>query len=314
MKYFLDNSSEEFYRITGYDIKSFFLQALQFEELGYPNIIISYYAGLNIIPNNKAFLSLTNLQYELKQIINLFINYKDVLIHGDFWDLLEQCENMQIYLESLSNASKYLRSAITKNNFSRAIEVDQILKQNQSLETLTKDLGYSEVDSIDTAWINLAKRNDLREEDYTFEGGNKLQVSSINNLKIEIFNIVDTISPDRLLGIDLDRVITFENDDLKVLSPIDTFKQTISILSSLKKGQNPEFPGNGISHGGIIGENKNSIFFPALFRQITQTFSNDDTIKSIEFTNISYDGDSILIDINISSRLGDIEDTQTIYI
>jgi len=272
--------------------------------------IVEYYSGEVQRPNTSSFDKLKHLLTESRRINSLIEVHKDRMNSAAFWELIELLTEVQEALNTVDNASKWLRSAITRNNFNPNVEVETVMKQFQTLEQISNVLGSN---NGDDDWYKVALRNDLREEDYTVEGGNVISSSYRNKLTINLRSVVDNISGEKVYGIDLDRKLTFENDDLRALSYRDTIFQTVEVLAGLRSGQTPEFPTDGIQVNLVSGSNRNAIPFPVLFRQFTETFQKDDTLKALKIKNIENDQDLLKIDFEVETRFGEVVPTQTTF-
>ncbi|HPI19956.1 MAG TPA: hypothetical protein PKY56_06245 [Candidatus Kapabacteria bacterium] len=293
---------DDFETMTSYPIKNFlgiFKDFIDFQEQD----VLSWYSGSTEVPNIDSFNRLNWLLLESRNLNNVFFVNRDRFITADWWELGEIIEDICIKLETISNSSKYYRSSITKNKFTNKIEVSQILRQKQTLEQLSDYVGYEDKDND---WVDVAIRNDLIEEDYTSEGGNLINIAYQSTSQVNIFDVFDNLSNENLYGKDVYRIITFENNDLKVLNYKDTMLQACGILINLKKNSNPEFPTNGIDSDIVAGSNRSNIQYPVLMRQLYNTFSNDDTISSIEIKKFERVQDSILIEIDILTKLNEI--------
>jgi hypothetical protein len=123
-------------------------------------------------------------------------------------------------------------------------------------------------------------------------------------------SVVDVIFGESVYGKDLQQKLEFENDDLKVLGYQETIKQAFNIALNLRRGDNPEFPNDGLQSSLIIGQNLNSILYPSILRQLYDTFAKDDTMKSIAITNINHNNigikDTVELDIQAETRIGEI--------
>jgi len=180
----------------------------------------------------------------------------------------------------------------------------------QTLENLSKTVGSVDVEND---WIKIALRNDLAEEDYTTEGGNVLSIAFRNKLKINIQSIVDNIDGEKIYGIDINKQITFIDDDLQALSYQDTIKQTVDVLANLRMGHTPEFPLDGVQSKLVVGSNRNSVAYPILFRQLYSTFQKDDTLKSFAVKKIENTEDILEMDFEVETRFGEVVPTKTAF-
>ena len=111
-----------------------------------------------------------------------------------------------------------------------------------------------------------------------------------------------------MYGLDLDQVLAFENNDLATLSYRDTITQQTGILVGLTKGSVPEFPQDGITP--IAGNNRNAVQYPVILRQQAAVFAKDDRYKSISVSSFTVDVESIIIDLQITTKLNDVLNEQ----
>ncbi len=299
----------EFQSLTKYPIIEYFQNIDSFFKKDQQNII-SYYSGNIDILNASSFSNLKSSIDETQNLFSIFSLNKNILSNYKWWLLIDQIEQVDTALLMIDNCSKWLRSTISKGNFNPNPEVDIPFNQGQTLESIERDtLGSNDWQN---SWTQLALKNNLREEDYTSQGGFLIKANfnyALNNFKISA--IVDNPVDDRVLGLDIAKKIQFTTvdgiDDLLILSPRETFVQNISILVNLRKGDNPEFYDQGINPKLIVGSNVNSITYPVLFRQLSSLFRDDDTIKSFTIITINRLSDSVNIEFEVTSRLDDVE-------
>lgn len=299
-----DNILVEFKKITRYNIREYFQKFVDFLEVDQSKII-SYYRGESKNINTKAFDNLKKLISETKKIIELIEYNQTQFVNYQWWLFVEQIEDNLNTLETIEQSPKWLRSVSNNINFSTNPEIEVILSQNETLEQLSrKRIG---MDDWDNQWREIATRNDLKEEDYTPNGGNLLKVSFESTFSIEVLTVVDLLDGVNIYGKDIYKKLTFVDNDLKVLEPIQTFLQAVEILINLKKGNNPEFPEQGYNERLVVGSNVNFLNFPTLIRQLSSTFKTDDTISSMTVLDFKRDQDAVFIDYEVKGRLGDVE-------
>lgn len=295
-----------FYKVTKYNISDFFSKFKDFTDNYYSNYI-GYYRGISKL-DPIATTKLNELINDSSIIEGLFFINKDSLSNDlDFWDLYESFNDCVVKIQTIKNTPKWTRSSYI-GSFDKDIQVDYILKQNQSLEDLSSQLGFNDPEND---WVNLAIKNDLKEVDYSAEGGNLLKVSFSVNNNINTTSVVDVMIGDALVGKDLLSKLTFLNDDLHYLTPKETIQQASEILLSIQTGSVPEFPRDGI-YSNLIGTNIKAFQYPSIFRQIIAIFKKDDTFKEVQILNIQYEQDNVVISLKIVSKLNDII-TQNLY-
>ena len=278
---------EEFEHVTRFNLTSYLSSYVTLINSHRRNIL-DYYSGRVSEPNEPSFRALNKLLKQSRDLNDLIDIHNNRLRSGSFWELCELLSNIFTTLLTIENSSKWLRSAITKNNFSPTVETTYVSTDR------------------DKDWIRIALRNDLSEEGYNHTGGNNLQITGQNTLTLRLFSVVDNISGKKVYGLDIDRKLTYLDDDLKALSYEETIKQAFEILCTLKQGSTPEFPQNGIQGNLTQGTNINSVSYPVIFRQIYQTFQQDDTFKALSITKIETKQDALFVSLNAETRLSDI--------
>lgn len=299
------NILDEYNSITGFDIVGFYKSFADFMQLDY-NYLIEYYSGKTTILNSQSFDNLTALLKKNKDLFSSFTQNKNRLNNLKFWDLMVQIEEMDSSLMTIKNISKWLRSPITNTGYANKTEISITLKQQQTLELLNKDILREE--DYQNEWVKTAIRNNLTEEDYTSEGGNLLEVSFSKSGQLFIQSVVDNLNGINILGKDIYQKLTFEDDDLKVLGYIETYKQSVLILSGLRTNDDPFSADDGILQKGIIGSNRNLVNLPLIFRRMSAAFSSDDTIESFAITDVKRNQDALYASFEVKSVLGQISE------
>lgn len=299
-------SIQEFEAIIRFPFLKYLREFTQFMQNNRVNII-NYYSGRTEIVDERSFNNMNSLLKRSGELNDLIDLHRERLNSGQFWEVAELVTDIQSSLVMVENSSKWLRSAISKNDFTPTVETTHTLKKMQTLERVSGDvLGSSNRDSD---WVRIALRNDLIEEQYTPDGGVVLTISKQGRLTIRLLSVVDNIFGEKVYGKDLNRKLTFnvQEEDLDVLSYRDTLIQSVFILSQLKQGMTPEFPQNGIQASLVEGTNINSVAYPIIFRQLYDTFSQDDTLQSLTVTSIETKQDALSLTLFIETRLGDTE-------
>lgn len=305
-----NNILEDFEQITRYDIRSYFADFESFLENNHPRIV-AYYSGESDDIHIQSFNVLNQLLREVKKILELVTRSSEKMTNYKWWLFIEQIEDSQNVLETTAQTAKWARSVENNVNFTTDPEVELVLKQGETLERLSRRrLGF---DDWDNEWTEVAQRNNLREEDYTPGGGNFLQVSFRNTFAPTVRTVVDTLKGDNIYGKDIKKKLMFDEqeNDIVVLNPLETFKQSVEIIVLLKKEDNPEFPDLGYNSKLVVGSNVNFLNFPTLLRQLTETFKTDDTISSFRVLDFSREQDGVEIKYEVEGRLGDIQNLST---
>lgn len=295
------NIISDFTRITKYPLNQYLDQYITFIERGREDIL-NYYSGSVDKPNKDSFNQLENLLKQSEQIDQATTNHRNQLNNASYWELIDLLGEVKTSLQTTYNSSKWMRSVISKNNFSPKVEVDHVLKQSQTIENVASQSGYIDYQND---WTKIALRNDLKEEQYSLQGGNNLLIAFENSQSIFINSVVDNIVGQKIYGKDIDRKLTFIDNDLKALTYEETIKQSVNILARLRQQQTPEFVEDGIESSIVVGSNRSNIAYPILYRQLYSTFRKDDTLKSLSITNISSEKQALIIEFSVETRLGE---------
>lgn len=297
----LTSAIEEFEVKIGYPLSKYLSDYVKFNMTDSISIV-SYYAGETSKPNTLAFNKLTELIKRSKRLNEVVNSFRSSFNRTDFWDLVELIEDVRVKLETIDNGSKWLRSSITNKNFNSTQEIDHTLEGRQTLEKVSSDIAGSSDKEND--WVRLALRNDITEEDYTTSGGTRMKLTA-EDTGPSLDSVVDNLTGENIYGKDLNRTLTFTDNDLEALTPAKTIKQSVEILSQLRQGDNPEFETFGIQTALTVGSNYASFAYPTLFRQLSDTFKSDDTLKSFKILKLERHEDGIFLEFEVESRMGE---------
>ena len=271
--------------------------------------IINYYSGVTSTPNRESFEALDDMIKRTNELTGVVEGRKNSLKTGAMWDLIDNIASAKTALQTIDNSSRWLRSAISKNNFNPNPEIEHVMHQLQTLEAIASDVFGSS--DRDQDWTTIALNNAIKEEDYTTQGGVTIKTQLINGAAVRVESVVDNIQGENIYGKDIDKTFTYEDNDIKVLSPNDTIKQAVQIMAELRRGDNPEYPSLGVQSNLILGVSSGSIAYPALFRHWFATFATDDTLKSFTISGINQKEDFVEFEFKVETRLGEVLDSGT---
>lgn len=287
----------KFKNTTGYDILEFFNRYSSFMDIYYPSII-NYYSGGALDQN--AFFELDYLLKEVTKIEPLFLLNTNRMDTVDMWELLDLFSDVQVKLLTINKTGKWMRSSRLNTN-ETGVKIDKIQYQNETIEMMANDLGYSDPQND---WMNIAINNQAKEEDYTLEGGTIFSVVFQNNSNIGLDNIVDSGQGKRVLGKDVAKKISFINNDLDVVEFEAAIAQSFEIKMNVQRNSIPEFPEYGINNE-LIGTNAAALSYPALFRDVLALFRQDKRWSNVNLLDIYRKDDMIFMKIEATSILKD---------
>lgn len=285
----------EFLNITGFDVRDFIERASSF-LLSRSQIIRSYYESKGNYPEDtfKELDSLVSDYNEFSRVVRINSGRFNSTV---FWEILEVCEDLGSKLLVVSNYAKFLRSSRSPKFGGDAVLVQENLGQNESIETIAEKFNSDPMDVF--------LENSLTEEDYTKDGGNLLNFKLNRYRSVKVQSIVDQPIGDRVYGIDIDKDFSFKENDIKVLPPKETVKQSFGILLGLRKGQIPENKERGIDQNLITGSNSKSVMYPTIMRQLLDSVRTDDSFESVKIEEIRNVEDSSFIELSAKTIIGD---------
>ncbi len=300
---------DEFYKITGFDLETYFNRFVSFIS-NQSQLIIDFYSGSTEEMDRDAYEEFKYLSGKIDYILDLF----DINIQRfntvDFWQLMEYSDDIKIKLESIGKFWKFARSSVDGGSFTNKVTLSLPLKENQTLEQMLKELGSTDKEND---WVDVALKNNLIQEDYTTDQNVLIKINFKNNFDFKITSCVGSLEGDNIKGVDINKKIAFVDDDFKILSNDNTLNQNIDILANLGKNDNPEFQSNGINHSLVVGTNMKTIAIPSVVRQLFDTFATDDLVKEIRILSVETEEDNIYMNYNIFLHSGE-EKTQTLSI
>lgn len=268
----------------------------------YP-IIVNYFNGNVDFVSVQHVNNLTSLIEDFNDVSNsIMLNKYRFSTYLD-WEICDYLESIKIELIRITKTSKFLRSSATNYNYSGSVEIPYNIPDNSTLEDITRDIQGE--NDYDNSWIDLAIRNDLSEDEYTLKSYNKIIIPfKVSTRTFNIKSIVDNIIGKKILGLDIKKTITFQGDDLLVLSYEDTALQSVQILASLKKGDVPEFKNFGVSN--IVGTSYSSFQLGTLSRELYTVFSSDDSLTRFRVIDIQRNGSITSMRFEVYTRLGEV--------
>jgi len=286
-----------FKKKTGYNIKTLFDSFIIFTTNHHQNII-NYYNGGRLI--QESFVFLEYLSEEVDKVEAIIEQYSDSFNTVDFWDLNNTFSDIQTKLETCQLMGKWQRSS-RLNEFSSDLKVTHIQKQNETIEKMAHDAGFTDPNK----WAEISLRNQKVEEDYSNKGGAIFTITLPNNINYELDNVIDYLIGENIYGKDVVRKIEILSDgDLKTIYGKDNLKQIFEILMSTIRGSIPEFPNDGVP-SEIFGTNENIIQYPIILRSILNMIQKDKRFTAFDILDINKDEDSIFIEVQASTITGD---------
>lgn len=290
---------QKFNKISGYDINTFFQASIRFFQVGYPKIEQFYNGNVKFI-DKKYFVGLDNLERESLKVTSIFKEKKELMKTVDFWELLDAAEDIRTALQRTQKLSKYLRSSIVKGKVSRGFVFQYIMSAGETLEDVSRNV-LRDSDFQNNAQ-SIALENDLREVDWDISGGTNLSLTNDVFQNDLVTSMIDNTIGEKIYGLDLNKHLNFVDDDLDVLGYEETAHQSVLIMSTLSKGDIPEFPYMGINGNVYKGVNFSQMNYPSIVREMTRVFSTDDLFIDFKVTELSHVNGDLYINFEVNTK------------
>lgn len=300
----VNKAIQEFKELTDFNVSEFLIRSSQFFTDNHPKII-NWYKGTTDEPDSQSFKNLFLMLIESTKCLSIFADIRpnfDLKFYH--FELLEELENIHVQLTKCIWLSKLLRSTRTQNSWKSKIELDYVMKKYDTLEKVQREqIKFS---NFDNDWWELALRNDLSEPDYDIKGGKSLKLPV--NFKAGQFlkSVVDNPIDDKMYGRDINRKLTFKDDDLDTLGYKETALQSLDVFLETRLGTIPEFPKLGYNESLVTGSNKGTISLPILQRQILNIFRTDDSFTNYKITKIEWVDDAFFLEFEINTVRGEV--------
>lgn len=285
--------------ITNFPVGDFLTDSRNFFRDDYPSIVSFFKGETDFI--DKRHIKLLNLLSERSlQLSYIFTDKKSVMNTVDFWQLLEALENLITKFQTTAKISKYLRSSLLQGRNKSGFVFEHVTDQEQTLENISDNLLG--VNDFQNKWTEIALENDLKEVDWDISGGEKL------NLRKQIFqanlvtSMIDNTIGEKIYGKDINRFLTYENEDLASLEYRDTVFQTVDILGNLSKGDIPEFKFLGINSDLYKGTNYSQLNYPSISRELERNFRTDDLFRDFEIKKMYHRDGDIFIEYSVDTK------------
>ena len=299
----MNTALDRFYKVTGYNITDFFETAEYFINTRYP-LIIDFYNGGDY-PEN-AFSQLNALLKECEKIEPLFELKKNTMDNMDSWELMEVFSDVQGKLFTIANSSRWQRSS-RLGTYDSTINVNQLLKTYQTFEHVANSFS---LENPQNDWMEIAKKNEFLETDYSPIESKGLFTMPINNAgNSQIDNVVDNLALVKQddgsylslsMGKDINKVFSFKDGDVDTVQFQAALIQAFDTILKTQKGGIPEFPTYGLPND-MVGTTVNAMQYPIIFKAISNMFQYDSRFKEVQILDIYRKEDNVFMKIEARS-------------
>lgn len=287
---------------TGFNIQTYVLDYKNFMANDYSKIV-NYYAGQTEDLSATASKALRDITNESQKLEDVLINITE-FDRLDDWELVYFIDTIRCKIKTINKISKFLRSAKYEGFNESTLNIDHTFADNETPEMV----AALESDDPDNAWVDILRKNHVLETDYTSGvGGWTIMLGRDSLTNYSLNSVVDNLQGDNVYGKDIDINMVYEDDDLKVLAPRETLRQSVYVLSQLRQGDIPEFVEMGLSENMVIGGNIGVLNVPFIVRQMTETFKTDDTLTQLQVKKVETIEASLYIEFDVNTFRSEVE-------
>lgn len=293
----------DFQEKTKFQLMEFLVDTKMFFSINYPNIN-NFYSGRVQFIEKINFKLLDSLLKRSEECTDVFSKNKKIFNRSYFWDILDSVEDIKVKLQTTKNLSKFLRSSIINGSNKSGLVIPIRLNKNETLEDVSKKILNST--NPDNDWVEIALQNDLKEENWDIDGGADILVRKNASQAEMVTTFIDNSVGNKIYGKDISREIKFENNDLKVLDHRETVLQTVEILSSISRGDIPEFRNMGIDPKIYKGSNYSQLNSASIAMQLKKNFDTDDLFKDFEIIEIKLTEGDIFLEFQVNTKINEV--------
>lgn len=286
------NIAKEFQNITKFNLFEFFQRYLNFIQNDYSEIY-SYYSGKAESVDLKKINELFELLKLNDDLIRTFQTFSGKLGSVGYWELQQYCQDLKDSLEKITKLPKFCRTAKTNIGYKPYIQLNAEIGGLKTIQDIANEVNISEQELI----LN----NDLEECEYEIDKLSSIKLLINNESDIVINSILEQPIGKKIYGKDINRKITFVNNDLNVVEYEENIEQKCDILLELNKGDIPEFPqlGKNIK----LGMNYGHYNYAELLSDLKDNFLQDDIFEDINIVDIKLnEGNNIQIICEILTK------------
>jgi len=289
----------KFEELTKYKLSDFTSSVYKFLKEDYPKIIYFFAGNINTL-DSRILNEHKRLLKESDIVIQQFKSNAEKLETVEFWELLDFIEDLRTKLQTVSKTSKYMRSSRIDVNSGKGLAHQYSLGDGQTFEGVSRNILQDNDSEND--WSKIALTNDLLESGWDLDEGKQVTIYREKLMASPVTTFIDNMIGERVYGIDIDRKITFENNDIKTLSYKDTVFQSADILSGLAKGDIPQYPILGVDKSLYVGSNIGMMSYSAVARELEKSFSTDDLFINFSITDIELIEDAFKLKYSVDTK------------
>ena len=284
--------ANEFENITKFPLLEYFKDFRDFLQNDYQDVY-NYYSGISEDIDSNKINKIKTLLKKSDDLIKSFQSFVGKLGNVGYWELQQYCQDLKDTLERIQKFPKYLKTSKSCRGYKPYIQVNENIGGMRTIEDISTSSGISENEII--------FNNDLEEEDWNINELSQIKVFVNNKNDIVVNTIIEQPIGKRVYGKDINRKISFLDNDLNIVKYEENVEQKVETLLGLIKKDIPEFPTLGRNFDSL-GDNYNNYNYAELVSDIRDSFIQDDLFEKIEISDISVKENKVIITCNVKTK------------
>lgn len=290
----------EFQKVTKYPLIDFLTRYRDFMLNSYPSIN-RYFSGETVSIDNSHLNDLKRLTSDCKDVLIQFKNFSNKFSNCGYWELMDIIDDLNNTIEKINKLPKYRRTSLTKRGYQSYIQVASDIGGFRTIEDVANSI--KEVSGENTSWIDLMLSNDMNESDWEIDKLSSINVMINNTNDIVVTSILDMPIGERIYGKDIERKISFQNNDLSIVEFKSNVEQKCDILMELNRGDVPENVMFGKNYNLIKGVSAAGFAYPELVTDIRNNFLQNDLFEYANVIDFSHDGNgNMYVSVEIKTK------------
>lgn len=289
----------EFQKVTKYPLIDFLTRYRDFMINSFP-AINKYFSGESENIENEHLSLLKQITLECKEVLSQFKIFSNKFSSCGYWELMDYIDDLNNTLEKINKLPKFLRTSLSKRGYQPYIQIASSVGGHRTLEDVANSV--KEINQDNTSWIELMLNNDLNESDWEIDGLTPINVLINNKTDIVVTSILDMPIGKRIYGKDINRKITFKDNDLLIVDYESNVEQKSDILLELNRGDVPENILFGKNYELINGVSSKHFAYSELASDIQNNFLQNDLFEYANVVGFSSNGSDLIAKVEIKTK------------
>lgn len=283
--------ANEFENITKFALLQYFQDYRDFLQNDYSDVY-AYYSGSSESIDSSKINKINSLLTRSNNLTRTFQTFAGKLGNVGYWELQQYCQDLKDTLERISKLPKYLRTSKSCRGYKPFIQVSEDVGGMRTIQDVADKIG-------NITEQELILNNDLEEENYEIDKLSQITAFVNNQNNVVVTTIMEQPIGQKIYGKDINRKITFSDNDLSVVEYESNIEQKCDVLLGLVRGDIPEFPALGKN---IPISSYSNFNYAELISDLKDNFLQDDMFENIEIVDIDVKNGDIFVTCNIKTK------------